>query len=288
MESVIYSGFGKRSMALFLDYFIVSITGVLLYFIGKTFAGQSLDESSLSYFMYATALFYFILLESSFLQGTFGKMIFKIKVVNSNGERLSLLNSAGRFFGKLLTALSLGIGFLMVLFTKNKQGLHDKLANTYVVNIENFDELIEGDVHKFSFMLLKYVGYALTILLGLLFLLNLFSSVINSQFVKDLGEIVVIVLGGTIWAGIFYGIYKLFKATGGDGEYLVAKMLANIMGDFRKQDFKVKQKGDQISSSHPTREKAIKFTKSAQNECFIYYKKTLLGVWHKGQFIRDE
>ena len=288
MESVIQSGFGKRFLAFFLDYFIVSLAGALLYFAVQASVVQSLDEGSMSYFMYATAFFYFVILESSFLQGTFGKMILKIKVVNSNGEGLSLLNSTGRFFGKFLSAFILGIGFFMVLFTKNKQGLHDKLANTYVVDIENFEEMIGGGGQKFSFMLLKYAGYALFALLILFLIVSLFSSVFNSQFVKDLGIFAALVLGGAIWAGIFYGVYKLFKASGGDESYLVSKLLANILGDFRKQDFKVKQKGDLTSSSHKTRESAINMTKSAENECSIYYKDTLLGVWHKGQLIRDE
>jgi len=125
--------------------------------------------------------------------------------------------------------------------------------------------------------------------LFILFLLfSVFDSVINSQFVKDLGNFVALVLGGIIWAGIFYGIYKLFKAAGGDEEYLVSKILANLMGDLRQQDFKVTQKGDVISSSHRTKKSAINQTKSAKRECRIYYKDTLLGIWNNGQFIRDE
>jgi len=288
MEGVIYSGIGKRLFALFLDYFIVSLIGALLFFVSKTYVVQTLDEGSLFSFINVTALFYFILLESSFLQGTLGKTIMKIKVVNSDGNRLSLFNSVGRFFGKLLSVLTLGIGFFMMLFTKNKQSLHDKLANTYVVQIENFEELIEGGPQKISFMLLKYTGYALFSLLFLVLLMSLVDSVINSQFVKDVGNFMALVLGGIIWAAIFYGVYKIFKATGGDGGYLVSKILANLLGDYRKQDYKVKHKGDQVSSTHPTKEKAINNTKSAKNECYIYYKDTLLGVWHKGQFVRDK
>jgi len=288
MENVVHSGFGKRFMAFFLDYFIVSMIGVLLYYIVQTFVMQSLEEGSLSYFMYVTAFFYFILLESSFLQATCGKLIFKIKVVNENGSSLSLLNSVGRFFGKLLSAFILGLGFIMVLFTKNKQGLHDKLANTYVIKIENFEELIEGGAQRLSFMFLKYAGLILLFLIFIFAIISFFSSILNSQFVKDLGNFVAIVLGGIIWAGIFYGGFKIFKAAGGDECYLVSKMFANVKGDFRRQDFKVKQKGDLTSSSHRTKESAINMTKSAQNECLIYYKGTLLGVWDKGQFIREQ
>lgn len=134
------------------------------------------------------------------------------------------------------------------------------------------------------FLALKYVGYILYSVLLLLFVFSL----LNLDFIKELGDMLVLVLGVGIWTGIFCIGYKIFKATGGDEEYLASKVLANTMGDIRKQDFKVKQKGDLTSSSHRTRESAINMTKQAKNECYIYYKGTSLGVWCKGEYIRPE
>lgn len=37
------------------------------------------------------------------------------------------------FFGKILSGLIIGIGYFIIGFTKNKQGLHDILAKTFVV-----------------------------------------------------------------------------------------------------------------------------------------------------------
>jgi len=37
------------------------------------------------------------------------------------------------FIGYIVGALTLVIGFLMVAFDDRKQGLHDKIANTYVI-----------------------------------------------------------------------------------------------------------------------------------------------------------
>jgi uncharacterized RDD family membrane protein YckC len=39
-----------------------------------------------------------------------------------------------RAVGKIISSLIFGIGFLMALFTNNKQSLHDKIASTFVVN----------------------------------------------------------------------------------------------------------------------------------------------------------
>ena len=41
--------------------------------------------------------------------------------------------ATGRYFAKILSALIIGIGFLMVAFSQRKQGLHDILAGTLVV-----------------------------------------------------------------------------------------------------------------------------------------------------------
>ncbi|HCB22768.1 TPA: RDD family protein, partial [Candidatus Daviesbacteria bacterium] len=37
--------------------------------------------------------------------------------------------------GKLASGLILGIGYLMVAWDSKKQGLHDKIASTYVVRV---------------------------------------------------------------------------------------------------------------------------------------------------------
>ncbi len=61
-------------------------------------------------------------------------MALGIKVTDYDGQRISFLRATGRFFGKYLSAILLMIGFLMIAFTARKQGLHDILARTLVVN----------------------------------------------------------------------------------------------------------------------------------------------------------
>ena len=50
-------------------------------------------------------------------------------------RRLTFANSLGRWAAKILSAVLLGIGFLMVAFTHRKRGLHDMLAGTLVVRM---------------------------------------------------------------------------------------------------------------------------------------------------------
>ncbi len=79
------------------------------------------------------SVLYFSLLESSAWQATPGKRVFGIKVTNLMGNRLSFSQALGRMMGKFLSALILGIGFLMAAFTERKQALHDMVANTLVI-----------------------------------------------------------------------------------------------------------------------------------------------------------
>ena len=76
---------------------------------------------------------YYSLMESSLNQATLGKMALGLKVTDLNGNRISFGRATGRYFGHYLSALILGIGYLMIAFSEKKQGLHDMIAETLVV-----------------------------------------------------------------------------------------------------------------------------------------------------------
>jgi uncharacterized RDD family membrane protein YckC len=56
-----------------------------------------------------------------------------LSVADYSGQRLSLKSSFIRNFGKLISLSILGLGFLWILFNKERQGWHDKMAKTLVV-----------------------------------------------------------------------------------------------------------------------------------------------------------
>ena len=76
---------------------------------------------------------YFAGFESSSMQGTPGKKIMGIMVTDSDGDRISFGMATGRFLGKGISALILGIGYLIAFFTPKKQALHDFIAGTIVI-----------------------------------------------------------------------------------------------------------------------------------------------------------
>jgi predicted Zn finger-like uncharacterized protein len=65
-----------------------------------------------------------------------GKMAVKVKVIRTDGGEVGYGRAFQReFLGKLLSKLLLGFGYLMVAFDAQKQGLHDRIAGTYVIRL---------------------------------------------------------------------------------------------------------------------------------------------------------
>lgn len=69
--------------------------------------------------------------------GTFGatpgKMACGIKVVRPDGSPITYMRAFGRYFGDMLSALVLYIGYIMVAFDDEKRALHDRICDTRVV-----------------------------------------------------------------------------------------------------------------------------------------------------------
>jgi len=79
------------------------------------------------------AWLYWALMESSAWQATLGKRMLGLRVTDLAGRRISLARASGRYFGKLVSALTLGLGFVMAGLTEKKQALHDMMAGCLVV-----------------------------------------------------------------------------------------------------------------------------------------------------------
>jgi len=121
--TVEYMGFWIRLAAAVIDYLVILAVSSLLSFLhalGGVFA-------ILVYFLY-----YWLF---TGLKGqTPGKMAVGIKVVNAAGSVPGLGRAALREIpGKILSAIAIYLGFLWVIWDKQKQGWHDKIASTHVV-----------------------------------------------------------------------------------------------------------------------------------------------------------
>jgi uncharacterized RDD family membrane protein YckC len=72
---------------------------------------------------------------SSRAGGTLGMQVMGLRAVTVTGHPVSFGRALGRFFAVMLTVLTLGIGYLMQLYTRRRQTLHDLIAGTVVVRV---------------------------------------------------------------------------------------------------------------------------------------------------------
>ena len=78
-------------------------------------------------------IIYGVFMDASERQGTYGKQLLKIKVVNEKGERLTFEESFKRNVAKTISWNTFQIGFFWMLFDSKKQTWHDKIAGALVV-----------------------------------------------------------------------------------------------------------------------------------------------------------
>jgi len=76
---------------------------------------------------------YYAIMESSKLQGTLGKMAVDIKVTDIEGNQISFARATGRYFGKIISNMTLYVGYIMAGLTVRKQALHDIMSDCLVV-----------------------------------------------------------------------------------------------------------------------------------------------------------
>ena len=137
-----FKGFWIRFVASFIDGIILLILIILLASISLVIFGAALGEGAgvgmfflvLILASIATIL-YKPIMEASEYQGTVGKYALGMKVVDKNGQRITMTSSFLRTILYIIGAQGflLCLGVIMIGFTEYKQGLHDILANTYVV-----------------------------------------------------------------------------------------------------------------------------------------------------------
>lgn len=169
-----YVGLGVRIVAFALDYIIIA--GYLFLVVGASLLGNLYFPSMLqklfanpisgqiSGFLIITlpVSLYFILLESSTWQATWGKRRKKIKVVRTDGMQLTILRASGRTLlkfipwelahtciwqinfapeessplitaGFILVWILVGANIISLMMSKTHQTLYDRVSGTYVV-----------------------------------------------------------------------------------------------------------------------------------------------------------
>jgi uncharacterized RDD family membrane protein YckC len=130
-----YAGFWRRFAAYAIDYLIVLVGGMVLgALVIRTGIVENGTQGRFTVWLLAGYFLYCTSLESSSWQATIGKRLIGIKVTNRHGERIGFARAAARFVAKLLSVLTLFVGYLLIAITARRQALHDLIAGTLVVH----------------------------------------------------------------------------------------------------------------------------------------------------------
>jgi uncharacterized RDD family membrane protein YckC len=119
-----FGGFGRRLAAYLIDGIILSIIGLPI---------RLLAPHAYSYGVSALISLVYLIGFWSWKGQTPGKMALGVKIVDANGKPIGFGRAILRYFGYFVSAIVLLLGFIMIAFDGRKQGLHDKIAGTFVV-----------------------------------------------------------------------------------------------------------------------------------------------------------
>lgn len=138
------AGFWIRLAAFYLDGIVIAIILVIPLALLAISWKDFFELLRLSQFDKKQELFIelailpFALFLSAVLVNKFGatpgKMLLGLKIVNQEGSKPSFKSSVLReVVGRVLSVITLGVGYLIALFDKEKRTLHDRLAGTRVI-----------------------------------------------------------------------------------------------------------------------------------------------------------
>lgn len=146
-EPRLHAGFWRRLAAFLIDFIVFSAIHwiiVLCFGIWLMVPWALLHgghgplvafrvDAALQPFGIVVVWLYFAVCESSRWQATIGKLVLGLRVTDEHGRRIGFARATGRYFGKFVSMLVLGIGFLLAAWTPRKQALHDSMSGCCVV-----------------------------------------------------------------------------------------------------------------------------------------------------------
>ncbi len=149
-----YASFSRRLLAFFFDNILLSI--VLSPLLMWLLAQKHLSEAQMQEQLLKQGLLGVLspmelvmlnglsLMITAFFWTRFAatpvKRLLGLRVIDAKtGEKPTLMQSVLRYLGYFISNLPMGLGFLWILFDKDKQAWHDKIAGTVVIVESNND-----------------------------------------------------------------------------------------------------------------------------------------------------
>ena len=150
-----YTGFISRLVAFIIDTIIITLAVLAItWFIsvtieifnlqafygifsslmpGATTSLEQLIEGLTAGFLVALLVAGYYIFFWVFAGYTPGKAFMGIRIITTDGRKISFFRALLRYFAYFLSAGLLFLGFLWILIDDRRQGWHDKIAGTYVI-----------------------------------------------------------------------------------------------------------------------------------------------------------
>lgn len=176
-----YASFHKRLVAFQIDtllYQVVFLYVLLIMVVatpwdaasaGATIASLSITANFIYFGLGFLYSFLYLPITTSRMGATFGKYIVGIQVQKTDsGKQISYLRALLRCtIGYFLSEIVFLLGFIWILFDKQKQGWHDKIAGTQVVVVDKkwSNKKIVGIIfllYLLSFIIIGIVAFRVT------------------------------------------------------------------------------------------------------------------------------
>jgi len=129
------ASFGERLIAYLIDQILVTIPAVVI----AALLGMEIRTGSSGLVGTILGLAYYIYLEGSPSGQTVGKKVMNIRVVDMNtGGKIDYGRAAIRYLARILSGIVCLLGYLWMLWDREKQTWHDKLSTTVVVPTSSY------------------------------------------------------------------------------------------------------------------------------------------------------
>lgn len=133
-QPFVYAGFGRRLVAEYLDWLIVS--GLNFAFSFSLQGHTPLDAVTFDKTMAVTTMLFYLAYNIGFLErfgATPAKLLLGMRVVRPDGGPLGPGRAFARPLAEFLSGILLYLGYLMAAFDDEQRTLHDRLCGTRVV-----------------------------------------------------------------------------------------------------------------------------------------------------------
>jgi uncharacterized RDD family membrane protein YckC len=147
-----YGGFWRRLSAFSTDKLILAMIGLVMFILGSVAFGLGISPSDLAeepenFFalgmqvmvIYQAITIFLDMAYFTYFHGTTGqtpgKRLMGLRVVQDTGEALTLGTAFLRWVGYIISFVPFFMGFLWAGADRRKQGWHDKIAGTVVIDL---------------------------------------------------------------------------------------------------------------------------------------------------------